>query len=132
MGARYVAILGFLSALFTGSAVGQGAKAGGLYSVEDGGGRYAIAKVLLVERDGVHVRLYKNKFPTRPAQVDFSSLSLGTVHDKDGFGMGHIPITHNQFRHWRPVFVGESAVVEEELDGYRMWKDAKGGFFGSK
>jgi hypothetical protein len=132
MGGRYVAMLGFLGALITGSAAAQAAKAGALYSVEDGEGRYTIAKVLVVERGGVHVRLYKKKFANRPARVDFNSLSLGTVHDKDGFGMGHLPITHNQFRAWRPVFISESAVAEDELEGYREWQSAKGGFFGSR
>jgi hypothetical protein len=105
---------------------------GGLYSVDDGEGWFRVAKVLVVEREGVHIRLYKNRFKARPGRIEFSSLSLGTVHDADGFGMGHRPLTHRAFRAWEPVFLEENPVAESELDGYRAWKDAKGGFFGGK
>ena len=91
-----------------------------------------MAKVLAVEDKGVHIRLYKNRFKSRPDKVEFSSLTLGTVHDADGFGMGHLPLTHRAFRAWQPVFLAESSVAEGELDGYRAWKDATGGFWGDK
>src|SRR5262245_34098948 len=124
IGARYAAMLGFLSSLLGGVANAQEVKAGALYSVEDGGGRYVIAKVLAVERGGVHVRLYKNTFASRPQKVEFKQLSL------DGGGLGHLPVTHKQFRAWRPAYVGASPVTNDELEGYRMWQEAKGGFFG--
>jgi hypothetical protein len=107
-------------------------KTGGLYSVDDGEGWYRIAKVLVVEPEGVHIRLYKNKFKSRPPTVEPTSLSLGTVHDTDGFGMGHLPLTHRAFAAWQPVFVSTGLVTEEELEGYRMWQGGKGGFFGRK
>jgi hypothetical protein len=131
IGRRYVAILGMLGAVFGCSVDEQNAKTGALYSVDDGEGRYVVAKVLGVENGGVHVRLYKNKFQVRPERVEFKSLSLGTIHDKDGFGMGHLPVTHGQFRAWRPVFISDSAVEEGELEGYREWQRGKGGFFGN-
>lgn len=92
-----VTTLGTLTTLFGMSGCGESFRAGGLYSVDDGEGWYRIAKVLVVENDGVHVRLYKNKFKTRPTSVEFASLSLGSIHDKDGFGMGHLPLIHRAF-----------------------------------
>ena len=62
--------------------------------------------MLAVDEVGVHVRLYKNKWKERPEKVDASTLSLGGVDDKDGFGMGHLPLTKRTFarheagRHW--------------------------------
>ena len=120
-----------LTALF-GCASAPPERAGALYSVDDGEGWFRVAKVLLVEGEGVHIRLYKNRFKTRPDSVDFQSLTLGTVHDTDGFGMGHLPLTRRAFRAWQPVFLAESPVAESELEGYRAWKDAKGGFWGDK
>jgi hypothetical protein len=107
-------------------------KVGALYSVEDGEGAYQVAKVLAVEDQGVHVRVYKNRFSTRPTQVDITSLSIGTIHDKDGFGMGHLPLTHNAFSAWAPRFLKDHSVTEDELDGYREFKSAGGQFFDGK
>ena len=131
MGMRCVVLVGLLSGLFCGSASAQTAKAGALYSLENGDGRYTVAKVLKVEPYGVHVRLYANKFQARPEKVDPASLSLGTVHDKDP-GIGHLPVTHKQFQAWHPVFVTDSPVAEDELEGYREWRSAGGRFWGSK
>jgi hypothetical protein len=104
--------------------------AGALYSVDDGEGFFRVAKVLIVDSGGVHIRLYKNRFETRPKNVDFSSLSLGSIHEKDGFGMGHLPLTHRAFREWDPVFIGNSPVGPDELEGFNEWKLASGGYFG--
>jgi hypothetical protein len=38
--------------------------AGDLYSIETGDGTYSIVKILAVDDDAVHLRLYKNRFPT--------------------------------------------------------------------
>jgi hypothetical protein len=83
--------------------------------------------VLKLEPDKVHVRIYKQHFPRRPRSIDASLLTLGTIHDKDGFGMGHLPLRLESFRKRQPVFVTHSEVKPEELDGYEFWRDAGGG-----
>ena len=103
---------------------------GALYSVDDGEGFFRVAKVLAVDPGGVHVRLYKNRFTVRPATTDPSKLDLGTIHDPDGFGMGHLPLTHRAFAAWLPVCLSVGSVTEEELDGYWEWQSAQGGYFG--
>jgi hypothetical protein len=99
---------------------------GGLYIVpsED---RYGILKVLKVEDDIVHIRLYKNKFTEVPGRIDTSTLTLGTIFDKDGFGMGHTPLSLRTFISWRPQFLQPGLVGPEELEGYEEWKRANGG-----
>jgi len=101
-------------------------KVGGLYSISDEGG-FRVAKVLALEEGAVHVRIYKNKFRSRPQTVDPSSLSLGSIDDEGGFGMGHLPLSRQSFMNSQPVFIQQSSVTEEELEGYKMWKEAGGG-----
>ncbi len=114
-----------------GSAQNDTPVAGALYSVNDGEGYFRIMKVLILDDSGVHVRLYRNKFQPRPATVDVSSLTLGSVFDGEGFGMGHMPLTYHAFLAWSPMFLTAQYVAEEELEGYRYWQDADGGIFGA-
>jgi hypothetical protein len=104
-------------------------KAGGLYTVKDGKGGFKIAKVLVAEKGMVHVRLYKNAFPARPATVAPADLSLGSIKDKDGFGMGHLPLSLAAFTDWAPILLMESPVTEKELEGYKLWQEGGGGAF---
>ena len=80
--------------------------------------------------DGIcHVRLYKQKFQSRPTTIDVSSLSLGKPNDLDGFGIGHIPMREAGFFYLQPVLITKSTVTPEELDGYKIWKESGGGVF---
>lgn len=101
---------------------------GDLYSIRDKHG-YGVVKVLVVDPDVVHIRLYKNKFPERPTQIDPSRLSVGTIDDPDGFGMGHLPISLTEFQTWDPVLIMRSKVIPDELEGYEEWKKDHGGVF---
>ena len=107
-------------------------KVGGLYSVINDADTYSIAKVLVIDKSAIHIRVYKNKFKTRPDKMDASTLLLGTIHDKDGFGIGHLPLNIKEFKQWDPQFIQQEKVNDEELEGYKMWKEANGGVFGNK
>jgi hypothetical protein len=104
-------------------------RVGGLYSTSDGKGQYGVVKILALDPDAVHVRLYKQKFPSRPGAVDPLSLTLGKLEDKDGFSIGHLPLSRKTFASWEPVFVSQQSISDSELEGYKMWKEAKGGVF---
>src|SRR5258708_15230761 len=99
---------------------------GGLH-VTGNGERYGVLKVLKVEEDIVHVRIYKNRFAEVPGQIDPSTLTLGTIHDADGFGIGHTPIKLEAFLAWHPRFLQHSLVEPDELEGYEEWKECGGG-----
>jgi hypothetical protein len=101
--------------------------AGGLYSVREAE-MFRVAKVLALDR-GVHIRIYKPRYVNRPVHVDLADLTLGTIHDPDGFGIGHLPINRRTFKAWEPKLIRVDDVDESELDGYRMWRDDKGGVF---
>jgi hypothetical protein len=105
---------------------------GDLYSVITGDARggYQVAKVLAVDDQAVHVRLYAERFEQRPAAIGSESLSLGTIHEAD-FGMGHLPIAHGVFLAWEPVLIARESVTDDELDGYRIWQEEASGVFGS-
>ncbi len=99
---------------------------GGYYSILDGE-IFSIAKVLKLEPEIVHVRIYKQHFQQRPRAIDPAQLSLGTVHDTDGFGMGHLPLRMETFQNSEPQFLTYIEVQPAELEGYNMWKEHGGG-----
>lgn len=99
---------------------------GGYYSIMDGD-EFAIARVLKIDPEIVHVRIYKQHFSQRPRAIDPAKLTLGTIHDEDGFGMGHLPLRTQTFSEREPLFITHLPVADDELDGYNMWKDSDGG-----
>jgi len=104
---------------------------GGLYSTQNEEGTFSIVKVLKVDDGGVHVRVYSNMFAARPTTVAESTLYMVGVKrgPNEGLGIGHLPLAKTSFAGWRPTFIQTALVKEEELEGYRMWLDAKGGYF---
>ncbi len=102
-------------------------RVGGLYSIESGDSGYGVVKILALDPGVVNVRIYKQRFTTRPDSIDASSLTLGKIDDPDGFGIGHLPISEATFSSWAPVFLSQQTVAEEELDGYHMWKESGSG-----
>src|SRR5260370_15468006 len=85
-------------------------RAGGLYSTEDGKGQFTVIKILVLEPDAVHIRIYKQKFSARPSSVEPASLTLGKLGDKDGFSIGHLPLSRRTFASWQPVFISQQPV----------------------
>lgn len=104
---------------------------GGLYSMLAEQGGYSVFKVLKRDEGGVHVRLYSNRFSEPPQKIDESTLYLAGMKRKPGetLGMGHAPVSNQSFAGWKATFVQQSTVKEEELQGYKMWLEAKGGYF---
>src|SRR5438034_3146824 len=125
----------FLRALFRRFALVQGRRqlppslaAGDVCSVRSGDGTtYSIAKVLARDPGIIHVRVYKEKFKWRPDRADTTHLSLGTIHDSDGVGVGHLPLSEGEFGLWEPIIIRREEVSVEELDGYDIWKESRGG-----
>jgi hypothetical protein len=105
---------------------------GDLVSVVTNDGGFGVIKVLAVDEGGVHARLYMQRFYRRPRAGDLGKLStapFGPAH-ANPFSIGHMPLSHSSFIGWQPeVITRGSAVEEEELEGYRMWQEAEGGYF---
>jgi hypothetical protein len=96
---------------------------GGYYSIVDGE-TFSVAKVLKLEEETVHIRLYKQLFLQRPRSIDPGALTLGTIHDEDGFGMAHVPLRLTAFMEHQPMFLTYAEVKPEELYGYNFWKES--------
>lgn len=94
--------------------------------VMSGDGDYQIAKVLATDQSIVHLRTYKNRFSSPPSRVDTAELSLGEFGDKDGFGIGHLPLSRSTFASWLPVRIQREPVTGEEMEGCRIWEEPKG------
>lgn len=107
----------------------RGPRPGDLYSVEGEAKNYKIAKVLVVDSNAVHIRLYKNTFPERPSNVDPGTLSVGSLRDPDGFGMDHMPLSRSSFNRWHPRYMTHTSVTDDELQAYKQWKKSNGSLF---
>ena len=109
----------------------SGIKEGGLYYIKNETGTYSVLKVLKTDSKGVHIRLYSNQFASPPNKIDESTLYLAGIDKKpsETLGMGHLPISKRGFEDWHPTFFQQSSVKDEELEGYKTWLDAKGGYF---
>ena len=99
---------------------------GAYYSIADGE-VFSIARVLKLEPEIVHVRIYKQNFSQRPRSIDPAALTLGIIHDKDGFGMGHLPLRLITFMESDPIFLTHAELKPEELEGYNHWIESPGG-----
>lgn len=106
--------------------------AGDLLSVALDDGRFGVAKILVVTEGGLHVRLYVQRFGQRPRSIDPGQLSIapfGPGHDHP-LSIGHMPLTHARFAIWQPELIASGVPVrDEELEGYRIWLDDRGGYF---
>jgi hypothetical protein len=104
---------------------------GGLYSTSNENGSYSVLKVLKVDDKGVHVRVYSNQFPQRPTTIDETTLYMvGTNRrSNETLGVGHTALSHSSFAGWGAKLIKVVPVKNEELEGYKLWLDAKGGYF---
>jgi len=104
---------------------------GGLYSTPNENGTYSVLKILKLDDNGVHVRLYSNQFPERPSDVDTDALYMAGMdrQEDENLGMGHAPISRASFSTWGAEYIKTVAVTEEDLEGYQIWLDAGGGYF---
>jgi hypothetical protein len=88
--------------------------------------QFAVLKVLSKRDDVVHVRVYKEKFPTRPASIEMRTLSLGSINDPDGFGVGHLPLSCATFGSWLPAKFRCDPVTDDELIWVTEWEQSGG------
>ena len=55
---------------------------------------------------------------------------MGNINNKaEGFGMGHLPLARQSFARWQAAPLKVIPVADDELEGYRLWKEASGGLF---
>lgn len=110
------------------------------YGVDDDGAEvWGVAKVLRTEILKVHLAIPSDRWAKRPERVDtWRSRVLPKPLDADpepppdpdaAVGIGHAPVDRSAFGKGKPVFAGIATLESDELEGYRMWREAKGGAF---
>ncbi len=128
---KYFALIAMSILSFLTGCSRSGPVEGGLYYIQNENSAYSVLKVLKVDDGGVHVRLYSNQFSMPPAKIDESTLYLAGINAKpnESLGMGHAPLSKRTFEAWHATFFQQSSVKDDELEGYKMWLEAKGGYF---
>jgi hypothetical protein len=101
---------------------------GGLYSVPDGDGKYSMLKILKLDEEGVHVQLYSNLYDSIPSDVNQKDLFIER-NPKKFTGAMHVPLSNKVFKKWRAKLIKIIDISEEELVGYNIWKESKGGYY---
>ncbi len=89
--------------------------------------RFSVAKILAISGGVVHIRLYKEKFAVRPQSVERGTLSLGSIDDPDGFGVGHLPLSRGTFGAWLPERFQGDPVTDDEFVWVTEWEKSGGG-----
>jgi len=92
-----------------------GLKTGGLYISKNDDGTYSASKILVLDDFAAHIRMYSNKFQTKPSDLNSADLD---------FLIGHAPIDKKGFLSDHPELIKVEKVSEEELEGYRYYLDA--------
>jgi hypothetical protein len=70
---------------------------GGLYGQRASDGLFRVVKVLVVDETTLHIRMYAQRFAELPSKLSSSDLSLGSLNDAGGFGVGHVPLSRAGF-----------------------------------
>jgi hypothetical protein len=66
--------------------------------------------------------MYANRFQEIPVDLDPAQLTLGGGPDSPGgFGIGHCPVSHKGFQMENKTFIRKEPVLDDELEGYRIW-----------
>lgn len=90
--------------------------------------QYAIGKLLVVERKGVHLRLYADRWDAPPDRINPWTLRLDRF-DAPSMSYGHMPLSRRAFAGMGAVFHRLAMRSTSELEGYEMWREAESGFF---
>jgi hypothetical protein len=96
---------------------------GSICSIESGDGTFGVVKVLVINDEEAHIKIYANKFAERPTEIDVKTLVMGSILDGGDFGIGHVPLERKGFDNWKPIEIAFEAVTEDDLVGYKMWRD---------
>lgn len=103
---------------------------GGVYTVWTQG-CYRAIKLLSADEGGLHLRIYGNSWVERPTHIDPTRLTMDSASGNSPRAIGHMPLVRASFLAMGPKLLIKTTVEESELDGYRMWEEAKGGYFGA-
>lgn len=88
---------------------------GAFYSSPNEDGMYTVFKILAVDKEGIHIRIYRNRFPSPPKSLDTAALTLESVHESDHPGIAHVFLSRIAYWRIEQQFVQQGSVTAEEL-----------------
>jgi len=87
-------------------------KVGGLYIIKKKDSTYSVSKILAIDDFAVHLRMYSNKFQSKPTQLN--SVDLDVL-------IGHAPLDKQGFLIDKPELLKVEEVKDSELEGYKIY-----------
>lgn len=105
--------------------------------VDDSGREvWGTAKILRSEIMRVHLAIAGDRWTERPERIAAWRYRVGPISpdavpdgEEPWIEIGHIPLKRTAFLAARPGFVGITTLESNELEGYRIWREHKGGTF---
>ncbi|CAF0959257.1 unnamed protein product [Adineta ricciae] len=95
---------------------------GDICTVENGDGKFSVVKILVMNDEKVHVRLYDHTYDQRPVDIKSSMLTTSSIAEENNdFGVGHLLISQEGFDNWKPIAVKREEVTQDDLSGYFVW-----------
>ena len=95
---------------------------GDICTVENGDGKFSVVKILAMNDEKVHVRLYDHTYDQRPVNIESSMLTVSSAtEESNDFGVGHLPLSQEGFDGWKPIAVKHEEVTQDDLSGYFVW-----------
>ena len=92
---------------------------GGIYSVRRPDDTYGIVRLLRLDEDTAHLRLYVNRYYERPQAIRPEDLKMQGGAGGVEMGLEHMPMPLKGFRKWQPRLLLVTEVSDQELSGIR-------------
>jgi uncharacterized protein YndB with AHSA1/START domain len=89
---------------------------------------WAFGKVLTQTRKVIHLRIYSDRWVEPPELVNPWRLRLDPAW-ADNPGVGHVPLAAADLQRMPAYYMRLVMVGDDELEGYRNWKESGGGVF---
>ncbi len=95
---------------------------------------YTCFKVLAVDERGVHVKVFPAEFKQLPSASECRRLAAlpSNAHSmcpEHKPLIGHAPVLRSSLDQMDIRLIAASSVGDDELEGYRVWEEAQGGYF---
>ena len=105
--------------------------AGDIVSVVTGADKFGVMKILAVDDNGVHARLYVQRFAERPLLANINELTVAAFdpNNENILSLCHLPLTHDHFALWEPDVITSQPVTDDELGAYYKWLNTSGCYF---
>ena len=88
---------------------------GALYSLNDGEGGFRAGKVVALEDEVVFLRLFAERWTTRPSRVEAHKVARATA----------LAFSAQNFSSMQPIHLENGEVSPDELEAYETWKQSK-------